>query len=251
MQDLERQNNILNYLKANRTATVEFLAKTFYASPSTIRRDLTMLEKTGMVHRTHGGVIYNDKIKELSVLIRRNKNEEIKDKLCEEAVKYLPEFNSVFIDNSTTCFPIIRKLNLNKKLVVTNSLLIVREINALYDAEVIFLGGKYDIDNMSVSGPLTNQNLTYFHFDLLIQSCAYVDKNGVYENHIDTASIKKSARDLADFSMLIFDKSKLETTAACKTANLANFNVIISNVNEEQKTKLMDGNPKLTFHTIE
>lgn len=250
MQDLERQNKILEYLKEHHSATVEFLAKTFYASPSTIRRDLTFLEKTGMVHRTHGGVIYNDRIKELSILVRRDKNEEIKNRLTEEAAKFIPDFNSIFIDNSSTCFPLIKHLKLNKKLVVTNSLLIVREVDALFDAKVIFLGGEYDIDNMSVSGPLTNENLANFHFDLMVQSCAYANKDGVFENVYHTAAIKRIARHNASHAILIFDRTKFEKSAACKTGDLSDFDLIVSDMNEEEKNNLLKDNANLNIHTI-
>ena len=251
MRDLERQNSILDYLKDNRMATVDFLAKKFYASPSTIRRDLTALEKTGMVHRTHGGVIYNDRIKELSILVRRSKNEEIKNRLTEEAVKHIPDFNAVFIDNSSTCFPLIKRLNLNKKLIVTNSLMIVREVESFFDANVIFLGGKYDIDNMSVSGPLTAENIAQFHFDLMVQSCTYVNQYGAYENEYETARIKKVAREQADHAILIFDHSKITQTAACKSASLSDFDLIISDISEEDKKRLEEGNPTLTFQLIQ
>ena len=250
MQDIERQNNILEYLKDHHSATVAFLAKTFYASPSTIRRDLTTLEKTGMVHRTHGGVIYNDRIKELSILVRRNKNEEVKNRLTEEAAQLIPEFNSLFIDNSSTCFPLIKRLNLNKKLVVTNSLLIVREVEAFFDAKVIFLGGQYDIDNLSVSGPLTNENLSHFHFDLMVQSCTYANKSGAYENEYETATIKRIARENSDYAMLIFDRTKLTRSAACKSAALSDFDLIVSDIGKEEKTTLIEENAKLNFHLI-
>ena len=251
MQDIERQNNILEYLRDHHSATVEFLAETFYASPSTIRRDLTALEKTGMVHRTHGGVIYNDRIKELSILIRRTKNEDIKNRLTEETAAFIPDFNSIFIDNSSTCFPLIKHLKLNKKLVVTNSLLIVREVDALFDAKVIFLGGEYDIDNMSVSGPLTNENLMHFHFDLMVQSCTYVNSDGVFENEYETACIKRLARERASHAILVFDHTKLERTAACKSADLSNFQLIVSDIDEKEKAVLSENNPNLNFHLIQ
>ena len=203
MQDFERQNNILNYLKNNHSATVEFLAKTFYASPSTIRRDLTYLEKTGTIHRTHGGAIYNDGIKELSILVRKTENEEAKHKIALMAKKYIPEFNSIFIDNSSTCFPLIQMLDLNKKLVVTNSLLIVKEVKSLFNANVILLGGDYDIDNMSTSGVLTIEQLTNFHFDLMIQSCAGVSALGAFENEYQTALTKNVASQFSNHKMLL------------------------------------------------
>lgn len=248
MQDIERQNNILNYLKAHHSATVEFLAKTFYASPSTIRRDLTSLEKTGMIHRTHGGAIYNDRIKEVSILVRRNENEGIKNKLAEITSKYIPPFNSIFIDNSSTCFQLIKYLDLNKKLVITNSLLIVGEIKSLYNANVIFLGGDYDMDNMSTSGPLTIDNLENYHLDLMIQSTAFVDIDGAYENEQKIAIIKKVAKDRAMKRILVFDKTKLEKTASCRSNRLEEFDCIVCDLSDEEIKTFTDANPSLVIH---
>lgn len=249
MQDIKRQDEILNYLKSNNSATVEFLAKKYYASPSTIRRDLTLLEKTGLVHRTHGGVIYNDRFKELSIMIRKNKNEGVKDSLAQVAAKYMPEFTSVFIDNSSTCASLIKYLNLDKKIVVTNSVYILHEVKTLYDAHVILIGGDYDIENMSTSGPLTFQNLNKFHFDLFIQSCTYVDSKGTYESEQVTAMVKKSAMEQSDHKVLIFDKSKLEKSATCKTAQLNEYDLIVTDADENQKNKLKQLNPNLVLRS--
>lgn len=250
MQDLERQNNILQYLEKNRSATVEFLAKTFYASPSTIRRDLTNLEKTGMVHRTHGGVVYNDKIKELSILARRGKNEEVKNRIAEEAVKHIPEFNSVFFDNSSTCFPLVKLLPLNKKLVVTNSYLNGREAKVIHDTKIIFLGGEFDIDSMSVSGSLTNEILMNFHFDMMVQSCAFINKDGTFENEYSTATVKKIARERSNYKVLVFDRSKMNSSAPCKSASLSDFDLIVCNISDEEKKQLLESNPNLNIVTI-
>lgn len=248
MQDIERQTQILNFLKLNHSATVNELSKSFYASPSTIRRDLTNLEKTGMIHRTHGGAIYNDRIKEVSIMVRRGENEEVKTHLAEITIKYIPDFNSIYIDNSSTCLSLIRKLNLNKKLVVTNSLLIVREVKAYFNANVIFLGGDYDMNNMSTSGPITAENINNFNFDLMIQSAAFVDKNGAYENEYQTALLKKIAREKSRYRILIFDKTKLEKNAPCKSSSLNNFDFIVTDLNNEEIETLRNGDDKLVFY---
>lgn len=250
MQDLERQNNILKYLEKHRSATVEFLSKTFYASPSTIRRDLTTLENTGMVHRTHGGVIYDDKIKELSIYIRKNKNEDIKNRLAEEAIKHIPEFTTIYVDNSTTCLPLMKLLQLDKKVVVTNSVLNGTEAQNNYQLKLIFVGGEFDVSHMSTSGPEANEFLTNFHFDIMFQSCAFINKDGAYENEYSTAAHKKTARSLADFKVLIFDRSKLEHSAGCKCANLSDFDLIVCNITEEEKATLLEKNPNLNIVTI-
>ena len=249
MQDLERRHAILQYLETNRSATVEFLSKMFYASPSTVRRDLTALERTGMVHRTHGGVIYNDKIKELSFPARKSKNEQAKNRIAGETINHIPDFNSIFVDNSTTCFPLIKLLPLNKKLLVTNSLLIAREAKLMSDAKVILLGGEYDIDSVSFSSLLTLEMLSNFHFDLVVQSCAYINSGGAFENEYLTAAIKKTAREASDRAILMFDRSKLLSSASCKSARLSDFDLIVSDINEEEKAGL-NGNQNLNIVTV-
>src|SRR5579864_8841167 len=51
----ERQKRIETYLKQVEFASLEELAKQVNASVSTVRRDLTLLETTGSLKRTHGG----------------------------------------------------------------------------------------------------------------------------------------------------------------------------------------------------
>ena len=51
----ERQKRIETYLKQVEFASLEELAKQVNASVSTVRRDLTLMETTGTLKRTHGG----------------------------------------------------------------------------------------------------------------------------------------------------------------------------------------------------
>ena len=55
MQPEERQHRIGEYLLRVEFASLEELAGQVDASLSTIRRDLSILEATGMLRRTHGG----------------------------------------------------------------------------------------------------------------------------------------------------------------------------------------------------
>src|SRR6201992_3511889 len=50
----ERQKRIESYLKKVEFASLEELAKQVNASVSTVRRDLTLMEATGSLKRTHG-----------------------------------------------------------------------------------------------------------------------------------------------------------------------------------------------------
>ena len=55
MSYFERKQEILDYLKLNKTASVEELAAKLFVSAATIRRDLTEMQRLGLVERSHGG----------------------------------------------------------------------------------------------------------------------------------------------------------------------------------------------------
>ena len=116
----ERYKLIEDYLKKESRATVDELAKMLYVSPATVRRDLTEMEKMGQIKRTHGGAIYNDSGDELNIFVRIENNAKEKDETAQIALKHLPSFNTVFVDNSSTCLALLSKMDLNHKTIVTN-----------------------------------------------------------------------------------------------------------------------------------
>ena len=56
MYQQERMDEIVKILKEKHYVTVNFLVKEIKYSPASIRRDLTILEKQGIVKRSYGGV---------------------------------------------------------------------------------------------------------------------------------------------------------------------------------------------------
>lgn len=57
MFNSERQAQILSCLEQQNTVSVQALSEQLYASPSTIRRDLSELEAQGFLKRIHGGAV--------------------------------------------------------------------------------------------------------------------------------------------------------------------------------------------------
>ena len=60
MLELARLEKLLGYLWENQTATVHNLARKLYVSEPTVRRDLSELERRGLVKRLHGGAVLVD-----------------------------------------------------------------------------------------------------------------------------------------------------------------------------------------------
>ena len=111
MLDIERHKQILAFLKENSGVKVSQLAKTFYVSEPTIRRDLNELEKQGKVKRTFGGVVLIDiQTKEIPLLLRVGENIPEKKLLAQKALEHIRDGNIVFFDASSTVLQMIPML---------------------------------------------------------------------------------------------------------------------------------------------
>ena len=90
MLTLERQEEILEILNRNKSATVEELASELFVSGATIRRDLRSMEKQGLIKRSHGGAMpFKSSAEESAFAIREQENISAKRTIANLAVKLI------------------------------------------------------------------------------------------------------------------------------------------------------------------
>ncbi len=53
----ERQNQIIEYMRTKNLCTVKELAEKVFASESSVRRDVKLLEQQGLLKQIYGGVV--------------------------------------------------------------------------------------------------------------------------------------------------------------------------------------------------
>src|SRR5262245_25097815 len=91
MQAEKRQHRIGEYLQQVEFASLEEIARQVHASVSTVRRDLTALEASGVLHRTHGGariaVPYSDEFTFSARDTRQLAEKEAIGRACAELVQ--------------------------------------------------------------------------------------------------------------------------------------------------------------------
>lgn len=238
MAYVERSLSIIEYLKKNKTATVEELASTLYVSAATIRRDLTEMQKMGQIQRSHGGAVLVEDSDEISIFVRQIKNAKEKERTAAVALKRLPEFSTVFIDNSSTCLALAERMNFARKTVVTNGLQVAMSVARHDGATLIMPGGEIKYNTTAVLGSATVQMLNNLRFDLALISCSALDGDGCYEVSLDTMQIKKIALGNSKKKILLFDKTKVGTTAPFRTAELSFFDALITNADDAELAPL-------------
>ena len=130
MFTLERQNEIMEILKKNKFISINELAKRFYISTASIRRDLEKLEQQGLVKRTYGGVMLVEGVHaEIPLVVREAEQKNAKMKIAQAAASLIRNQDTVFFDSSTTTRQICGFLGDKSNLtVITNG---IRAISAL------------------------------------------------------------------------------------------------------------------------
>lgn len=239
MSNNERFSQIIAYLKEHHSASVEELAHLLYVSVATVRRDLTELQKRGQVERSHGGAILMEGADEISIFIRQVKNAREKEEAASVALKHMPAFSTLFIDNSSTCLALAERMNLAHKTVVTNGLQVAMRISRQDNVNLIMPGGEVKFNTAAMLGSMAANNLGSFNFDLAITSCSAVNSQGTYELSLESMQIKRVALTKSKMRILIFDSTKVNTSATFLTAFLNNYNYIFTNATDAQ-IKLLD-----------
>src|ERR1019366_201998 len=111
MQPEERQHRISEYLQSIEFASLEEIAKQVDASVSTVRRDLSVLEATGSMGRTHGGArIVAPRSDEFVFSARDTHQLAEKEAIGRACAELIQPNQTVIIDVGTTVYHVARQL---------------------------------------------------------------------------------------------------------------------------------------------
>src|ERR1700754_2085769 len=140
----ERQQEIVRLARADGRVDVATLADTLRVTAETLRRDLTSLERAGVLRRVHGGAIPVERLGfEPALATRDEVMTAEKERIAKAALAELPEDGSVIIDAGPTTGRLVRVLPADRELtVVVNSPPLATVLAARPGLHVIMLGGR-------------------------------------------------------------------------------------------------------------
>ncbi len=244
----ERFKLVSEYLKEHGRATVAELASYLYVSNATIRRDLNEMQRLGIVKRTHGGAILLDSNDDGNIFLRIEKNANDKSRTVDIAIDKIPQFNTIFIDNSSTCLACALRMDFQYKTIITNGFQLAVKMATKKDVKVIFLGGVIQYSSYSTDGSLATDMLDRFHMDLMLSSCASIKQDGTYEPTLETMEIKRVAFARSDKRILLADKNKFNNSHPYKTRTLKEYDAIYTNANDSTISPLQSSGIKIYNH---
>src|SRR3978361_1813323 len=140
----ERQHQIVALARRQGEVDVAKLSAELNVSAETIRRDLRLLEKHGLLRRTHGGAYPVETAKfETDLAIRTTRGVPEKARIAAGAAAPIGDAETIFIDEGFTPQLIAEALPIDRPLtVVTASLHTAAWLATSSPATVLLLGGR-------------------------------------------------------------------------------------------------------------
>lgn len=225
-----RKDLILQEINRTGKMTVIELADKFSVAVETIRRDLTALEKKGLLYRIHGGAV-SKKTKDLgsSFQVRQRSNYDAKRLIAQNAVEYVFEGAVIGLDASSTSWHFSQQIPDIPCTVVTNSMHNITALVNKPNIKTIATGGVYSSKYDAFYGPLSEQLLLRLHIDIGIFSCIGVDNSGgIWESNELNASIKRKMMDASGQRFLLVDSSKFGQKNLIRLGDLSQIDILFS-----------------------
>jgi DeoR/GlpR family transcriptional regulator of sugar metabolism len=170
----QRRHTIISELNAHGEVSVEQLTKKFDISEVTIRKDLNILEQSGLLLRRYGGAVALPK----EIIEPKSKKVSIrKEAIAKCAASLIKDHHRIIVDSGRTTSALIQQLAGKTGLVVmTNSLAIAEQIKALEDEPTLLMtGGTWDPHSESFQGQVAEQVLRSYDFDQLFIGADGID----------------------------------------------------------------------------
>ena len=246
MMVAERQSRLRDLLSRRGMSDLDTLAAELNVSQSTIRRDVEMFEQTGLVERTHGGVIWlGDRTTSpaagpYAFHQRMNYRSDSKHRIAQAAGRLVQPGQTILIDGGTTTFYLAQEL-LGKPLqIVTNSLPIANLFLNDEQVELVLTGGIMYPRHGVLLGPMVESILATIHTKTLFLSVAGIHEGSLYNQNMLLVQAEQRMMEQAQEVVLLADSGKFGQQALSRLCPLSEIDVVVSDANlpEDQREQV-------------
>jgi DeoR family fructose operon transcriptional repressor len=231
MQAEDRQQEILRRARAHGRVDVMSLADEFVVTSETIRRDLTVLERTGAVRRVYGGAVPVGRPPMDPALSARDALMTTeKERIAKAALAEVPEEGAIIIDAGSTTGRLAEILPGDRELtVIVNSLPLATILTPRANLTVIILGGRIRRSTFATVDDWLLQPLSQMYVDAAFMGAGGLSlERGLTTPDPGEASVKAAMMGAARRSILLADHTKVGNDSLARFGALADVDLLIT-----------------------
>ncbi|WZL74471.1 DeoR/GlpR family DNA-binding transcription regulator [Clostridiaceae bacterium 35-E11] len=225
-----RRKKILELLEREGIVNLQQLTDAFDVSIYTIRRDLTALEKKGLLKKTHGGAIRIEKSKWIPSM-EEEKNIALSEKkiIALKAAQLIDNGDTIMLLGSMISILMIPILKDKNITVVTNSLDVAKDFSAISTIETILIGGQVKNYKGNILGSRAIYDVKNYHFDKAFIPCAGIQAHaGVSTSTIDSSDFLKTVIACSRQNIVVADYRKIGRVTFAKVCSLDKIDMLIT-----------------------
>jgi DeoR family transcriptional regulator, fructose operon transcriptional repressor len=227
----QRQQRIVDLARSAGRVDVAALAAELGVTPETVRRDLTVLERHGVLRRVHGGAIPVEQLRfEPGLAARDSAQRAEKERIAKAALAELPVEGSILLDAGTTTARLAEVLPTDRELtVVTNALPIALSLSVRPGLTVLAVGGRVRGRTLAAVDDWALRALGDTYVDV-----AFVGTNGItLERGLTTpdpaeAAVKRAMVAAARRVVVLADHTKVGVDHFARFADVKDVDVLVT-----------------------
>ncbi|TWT63952.1 DeoR/GlpR family DNA-binding transcription regulator [Rubinisphaera italica] len=215
----QRRAKILDFAERNGFASLQQLVEATEASESTIRRDLEVLDRSGHIRRTRGGIAYSGE--SLTTFEDRTTRAlPQKQRIGRAIAEMVQPGESILLDGGTTTFEVARHLMNTPLQIVTNSLPIAQLLINAPNIELILIGGYLYPKTGVALGPIAVDALSTIRVQRLIMSVGGITEEGMFNSNTLLVEAEQRMLETAEEVIVAVDSGKFGRNALAKVCDL-------------------------------
>jgi DeoR family fructose operon transcriptional repressor len=233
----ERQQRILEILREEFSIRSSNLSELLGVSEMTIRRDFDLLEKQGLVERTHGGAVFRQE-RVAGKFHYRNairENPEEKKRIAQKAASMIAPNDIVYIGEGTTASMVVRFVESALPFTIfTNNIGVTSEFELVnIAAELVLLPGTYNPMTNALAGPLTIEMIKQVNATKVFLGADGLSlRAGLSTPDLEIAVIERSMIQQTRGQVIVMaDHPKFGLVAEMSIVPLKHIDVLITNRN--------------------
>jgi DeoR family fructose operon transcriptional repressor len=235
----ERQQRIVSLARADGRVDVAELAAELSVTSETVRRDLTVLERQGVLRRVHGGAIPVERLGfEPGLAARNSVMTTEKERIAKAALAELPDEGAILLDAGSTTSRLADLIPLDRQLtVVTNALPVALLLAGRTNLTVLLLGGRVRGRTLAAVDAWAQDALAQTYVDV-----AFVATNGISAqrglttpDHAE-AVVKRAMIHSARRAVLLADHTKVGADHLARFGDLTDIDTFITDTGLDDRT---------------
>lgn len=246
----ERQQRILELAQERGRVEVPSLAEDFGVTQETVRRDLSALERAGLLRRVHGGALPAGSLHLEPGLAERDSTAAAdKERIAKAALALLPHEGSLLLDAGTTVSRLAAQLPLDSTLtVVTNALPVAARLAEHPQLNLHLVGGRLRHRTQAAVDAWALRDLADLEADMaVIATNGFSPEAGLSTPDLAEAAVKRAMVASSRQVVLVADSTKYGARYFARFATLNQVDVVVTDtgLTEEQAAEIAALGPEV------